>query len=661
EQPLEFGDRSAPVTAVAFGKSLNANGQIPLATADNMGRCAVWLWTPRTKELSNNPRMLTRLDNQKAHEKGIVAVDFLAGNDRLLTAGLDNGVTQWDLATGEPVAGMDLRHPEGVTSMSVTPDGTKAVTTCNDNVVRLWNLETSQTIREFRPMGWSETLLTNTKVKFGKKSVSKETLEQAWKIFHPKADLQQFLEQGGWDQGVAALQAQLPEQLDNLKAPPRELAEKLANIFGDVTADDLLLASTNSAAVSPDGRFVAATNRADDIVHVWRIPASSSNYNEVIEDTINDNLQVSAVTFSPVETRTELTVLGFSDARPWRLALSTDNTLNKTASIPMAAQDDVASADFSSDGKYVVTAARDKAARVWSVEDGSALAKLQVPNGHTEAVNVAIWAPDVMNGKDGTRFLLTAGDDAQAILWKLTPSESGFTPKVDLTFKKHTSAIRDAAFSPDGKWFVTVTQDGTISVWDPKATEKPLFAKKQTDPLVCVACSQDGREILTGSENSQATIWSVTGEGENLQLEPALLLAGHSAKVTDVAFSPLEDIDQDGKISQEEKEGQRAVTASSDNTVIVWDTRIPKDSDTELPEASQVLTLKRHNRPVHAVRFSPNGRYILTGSQDHRAIVWPTENWLTEKRKAYLDLKKKKNSEGVDKPALTLSTGLLTD
>ena len=123
----------------------------------------------------------------------------------------------------------------------------------------------------------------------------------------------------------------------------------------------------------------------------------------------------------------------------------------------------------------------------------------------------------------------------------------------------------------------------------------------------------------------------------------------------------IDVIDQDGKISQEEKEGQRAVTASNDNTVIVWDTRIPKDSDTELPEASQVLTLKRHNRPVHAVRFSPNGRYILTGSQDHRAIVWPTENWLTEKRKAYLDLKKKKNSEGVDKPALTLSTGLLTD
>jgi WD40 repeat protein len=45
-----------------------------------------------------------------------------------------------------------------------------------------------------------------------------------------------------------------------------------------------------------------------------------------------------------------------------------------------------------------------------------------------------------------------------------------------------------------------------------------------------------------------------------------------------------------------------------------------------------VLTLKRHSRPVKAVRFSPDGRYILTGSEDHRAILWPTKDWMAEKR-----------------------------
>ncbi len=98
-----------------------------------------------------------------------------------------------------------------------------------------------------------------------------------------------------------------------------------------------------------------------------------------------------------------------------------------------------------------------------------------------------------------------------------------------------------------------------------------------------------------------------------------------------MAFSPLEkekDWNNDETIDDDEMaKCRRAVTASADNTVIVWDTRVRQVFDGSIPPADQVLTLKRHNRPVNAVAFSPDGRYLLTGSEDRRAILWPTQDW----------------------------------
>ena len=85
------------------------------------------------------------------------------------------------------------------------------------------------------------------------------------------------------------------------KASPRELAEKLAGLIPDVSADDLLLAQTNSVAISPDGRYIVATNRFDRITHVWRLPENPAS-NEPATSfrlDIDDGLDVWSAAFSP--------------------------------------------------------------------------------------------------------------------------------------------------------------------------------------------------------------------------------------------------------------------------------------------------------------------------------------------------------------------------
>jgi len=63
-------------------------------------------------------------------------------------------------------------------------------------------------------------------------------------------------------------------------------------------------------------------------------------------------------------------------------------------------------------------------------------------------------------------------------------------------------------------------------------------------------------------------------------------------------------------------DGRRIVTGSEDNTAKVWDAETGRE----------LLTLKGHADVVFSVAFSPDGRRIVTGSYDKTAKVWDAAN-----------------------------------
>ncbi len=75
------------------------------------------------------------------------------------------------------------------------------------------------------------------------------------------------------------------------------------------------------------------------------------------------------------------------------------------------------------------------------------------------------------------------------------------------------------------------------------------------------------------------------------------MLKGHRIAVLDMAFSP---------------DARRVATASTDNTVGIWD----------LESGQKILMLKRHTDAVLSVRFSSNGRRLFTASSDRTIRVW---------------------------------------
>jgi WD40 repeat protein len=67
---------------------------------------------------------------------------------RVVSGGWDNTVRVWDLATGAPLGEPLTAHSGSVLSVAVTPDGTRVVSGGWDNTIRVWDLATGAPLGE---------------------------------------------------------------------------------------------------------------------------------------------------------------------------------------------------------------------------------------------------------------------------------------------------------------------------------------------------------------------------------------------------------------------------------------------------------------------------------------------------------------------------------
>jgi WD40 repeat protein len=258
-----------------------------------------------------------------------------------------------------------------------------------------------------------------------------------------------------------------------------------------------------------------------------------------------------------------------------RTARIWDAAIGRQITLLTGHTDGVRTATFSPDGGRVVTAAADKTARIWDAVTGLQILLLQ---GHTEDVRSAMFSPD------GGR-VVTAAADKTARVWDAR------TGRQIMLFAGHTGALRSAAFSPDGRHIVTTSLDETARIWDAETSRQLVVLSGHTAGVNWAAFSADGSRIVTASNDDTARIWDAA-TGREL-----LVLSGHSQWVNTAAFSP---------------DGSRIVTSSNDKTARVWDAATGR----------QTMLLSGHATLVLSAAFSPDGRNIVTASDDNTARVW---------------------------------------
>ena len=539
----------------------------------------------------------------KGHKESITSVAITPDGTKAISGSKDNSCILWDLSTGNPIYSL-IGHNSHIKKISITPDAKYAISTTQSqagdtNTCILWDLSCGKISRTLDAGPSPSGAITPD----GQKALTGS---------YRNCIL--------WDLKTGKVLKKIEYSFSNIqdlditpeatKAIIGEINEIYLLDLTDGGVIKLIKGHSDhiqSVKITPDGKL-GLTGSRDSII-LWDLTKGSiiskmQKYTDAVSITPNGKYAVSSSCYWDL---TQVMLLrnlyghseGFNaieispDGR-FAFSGSGDKTcifwdlITGLPEVQVEGRSNTLPAMDLHPIANIVASGYSNSIKVWDLTTGEII---QTLNGHRGEVYSVAITPDYKR-----LFSAGADDNLVCILWNLN------TGKIDKTFKGHTAATHAVAITPDGKYAISGASrcsrfssslDNSLIFWNLlDGTIIHIFPETGHE-ITSITITPDGKRAISGHRNGYCSLWDLIS-GSLVTLRYI-----HSDAIPSLNIAP---------------NGKKVISASWDNTCKYWNIN---------DEREDILT--GHIDAVNAVSISPDGGRAFSSSRDKTCILWNLE------------------------------------